>query len=121
MNAPQETLTIPQFSEFQPGEKAAVVVSLCIARDFFEPELITAGGVHATLRYTVRIRLCASLHARPLPCPSLRHRGSIPRHQTNLEPESFARSILLSLPTRAICRLFGAQQLDQGRERMDRH
>ena len=76
----------------------------------------------ALLRYTVRIRLRASLHASPLLRPSLRRRGRILRRlQTNLLPESFARSVLLPLPTRAICRLFSAQQLDQGRERMDGH
>jgi len=87
-----------------------------IARDFFQP------GVYIALRYIVRIRLRDSLHPRPLLYPSLGRRGSILRHlQTNHVPESFARSILLPLPTRAICRLFGAQQLDQGRERMDRY
>lgn len=52
MNAPQETITTSLFSAFQPGEKAAVVVSLYIARDFVEPELITA--VAFTLHYVTQ-------------------------------------------------------------------
>lgn len=115
MNAPQGTPAIPHFSAFQPGEKAAAVVSPVHHR-------FPVWRLRCITLYIVRIRLRNSLHSRPLLCPSLRRRGSILRHlQTNVVPESFARSLLLPLPTRAICRLLSAQQLDQGRERMDRH
>lgn len=75
-------------------------------------------AVTLALRITLttgRLRLRGVLHARLIRRPPLRRLGRVLRRlQTNVVPKPLARSVLLPFPARTVCRLFAAQQLDQG-------